>query len=100
MTRKARAYKISDEDYSKAMERAGKEGQQLATLIETFVIKYAQYGTIQDKQDLTFRTIIESKTDKKLPGLTAGMKQVKVQSKEIYPENARFKIVNGKKVFK
>lgn len=44
MTRKVRAYKISDEHYSKAMERAGKEGQQLATLIETFVIKYAQYG--------------------------------------------------------
>lgn len=112
MIRKVRAYKISDEHYLKGMERAQKEGQQLATLVETFVIKYAQYEIVQNKEDLTFAPLIESKTDSGLPGLTAGMKQVEVtpksvksgfkvseEFKEAY-SSPKFTIVNGKKVFK
>lgn len=117
MERKPRAYKISDEDYNRAMGRAQKNGHQLATLIETFVIMYGQYGTLPTVG-------YESKTDPRLPGLTAGMKQVvvnaqsakekpatkPVQAKELKPEvigkpyspdgNPRYQIINGKKVFK
>lgn len=47
--RKPRAYKIQDKAYIKAMRRANKEGDSLATLIELWVTLYAdkKFTTIQ-----------------------------------------------------
>jgi hypothetical protein len=40
--RKARAYKISDKDYKKAMRRAKKEKTPLASMIEEVLIGYGE----------------------------------------------------------
>lgn len=40
--RKARAYKIADKPYERAMKRAGKEKGSLATIIEDWVIMYGE----------------------------------------------------------
>jgi hypothetical protein len=39
--RKLRGYKVADKPYIKAMKRANKEKESLATLIEQFVIRYS-----------------------------------------------------------
>lgn len=44
--RKARAYKISDRPYARALRRAQKEGVPLATLLERVVECYADGATI------------------------------------------------------
>ncbi len=40
--RKARAYKIADKPYKKAMRRAKKDKVKLASMVEDFVFAYAE----------------------------------------------------------
>lgn len=55
--RKARAYKISDEAYSAAMKRCGKEKNTLAGLVEYFVTSYGEgYNFLRGKKGEIFES--------------------------------------------
>lgn len=109
--RKARAYKISDKAYLSAMKRCGEEKNKLAGLIEYFVTSYGEgYNFLRGREDFEkgnisydvkfdFKKLLpveitESKTDKHLPGLTAGMKQVKKEVVKPKSNYDRFAIMN------
>lgn len=101
--RKARSYKISDETYFAAMDKAKEKGEQLATIIEAFVTSYSigifEVKSITEKEK---PKVIESNIDEKFIAKAnkAGSKIDYTPFKPSYADSPKFTIVNGKKVFK